>query len=125
MTEDWATFGKDSRSSNKFQTFMSGWNGDDGDPDDWLGFFFPKYDPTAAYYSYNNPAALDMIRKAKVVSDKTQRAQLYAQAELQILADYRDVPIAHSRVPLLLRKNVGGFVGQPNGSEYMEGVYLR
>ena len=125
MTEDWATFGKDSRSSNKFQTFMSGWNGDDGDPDDWLGFFFPKYDPTAAYYSYNNPAALDMIRKAKVVSDKTQRAQLYAQAELQILADYRDVPIAHSRVPLLLRKNVGGFVGQPNGSEYMESVYLR
>ena len=50
---------------------------------------------------------------------------MYAQAETMIINDYRDVPIAHARVPLLLRKNVEGLVGQPNGDEYMETVWLR
>jgi len=103
---------------------MIGWSGDDGDPDDWLGFFFPRYDATNAYLSYNNPAVFDLVNRAKVVSGQAARAQLYAQAETMILNDYRDVPIAHSRVPLLLRKNVDGLVGQPNGSEYMETVSL-
>jgi len=123
MTEDWTTYGHD-RNTNKFQMFMIGWSGDDGDPDDWLGFFFPRYDATNAYLSYNNPAVFDLVNRAKVVSGQAARAQLYAQAETMILNDYRDVPIAHSRVPLLLRKNVDGLVGQPNGSEYMETVSL-
>jgi peptide/nickel transport system substrate-binding protein len=124
MTEDWASYLKD-RSTNKFQAFMIGWSGDNGDPDDWLGFFFPRHDPNNAYLSYNNPAVFDAINKAKVVSSKDERAQLYVQAETQILNDYRDVPIAHSRVPLLMQKQVDGLLGEPNGSEYLEGVSLK
>jgi peptide/nickel transport system substrate-binding protein len=124
MTEDWATYLKD-RSTNKFQMYMIGWIGDNGDPDDWLGFFFPKYDPANAYLSYNNPAVFDDINKAKVATSQAERAKLYAAAETMIINDYRDVPIAHAKVPLLMRKNVDGLVGQPDANEYMETVELK
>ncbi|TMI91083.1 MAG: ABC transporter substrate-binding protein [Bacillati bacterium ANGP1] len=124
MTEDWAAYLKD-RKTNKFPIFMIGWIGDNGDPDDWMGFFFPKYDPGNAYLSYNNPAVFDAINKGKVAVSQAERAKLYAQAEQMILSDYRDIPIAHAKVPLLMRKNVEGLVGQPDANEYMETVELK
>jgi peptide/nickel transport system substrate-binding protein len=124
QTEDWAAYLKD-RQTNKFPAFMIGWIGDNGDPDDWLGYFFTKYDATNAYYSYNNPGVFDLINKAKVSTSKTERAKLYAQAETMVINDYRDVPLAHARVPLLVRKNVYGLVGQPDANEYMELVEVR
>ncbi len=124
QTEDWATYLKD-RKTNKFPMFMIGWIGDNGDPDDWLGFFFPKHDPDNAYLSYDNPTVFDLINKAKVATSQAERAKLYAQAEEMIINDVRDVPIAHARVPLLMRKNVFGLVGQPDANEYMETVELK
>lgn len=124
QTEDWSTYLKD-RQTNKFPAFMIGWNGDNGDPDDWLGYFYAKFDPNNGYYSYNNSTVLDLIRKARVETSQAKRAQMYAQAETIALNDYRDILIASSRVPLLLRKNVSGLVGQPDGNEYMETVSIR
>jgi peptide/nickel transport system substrate-binding protein len=124
MTEDWAAYLKD-RKTNKFPIFMIGWIGDNGDPDDWLGYFFPKFDASNAYLSYNNPAVFDLINKAKVTVGQAARAKMYAQAEQMIVDDYRDVPIAHAKVPLLMRKNVEGLVGQPDANEYMETVEVR
>ncbi len=124
QTEDWAAYLQD-RKTNKFPMFMIGWIGDNGDPDDWLGYFFPKYDPQNAYLSYNNPAVFDLINKAKVVADQAERAKLYAQAETMILNDYRDIPLAHAKVPLVLRKNVQGLIGQPDANEYMELVSVQ
>jgi peptide/nickel transport system substrate-binding protein len=124
MTEDVAAYLRDRR-SNKFPLFMIGWIGDNGDPDDWLGYFFPKYDPENAYLSYNNPAVLDLISRARIVSGREQRAKMYAQAEEMIMADFRDVLIAHAKLPLIMQKNVEGLVGQPSSMEYMETVELR
>ena len=124
MTEDVAAYLRDRR-TNKFPLFMIGWIGDNGDPDDWLGYFFPKYDPENAYLSYNNPAALELISKAKSVNNQAQRAKMYAQAEEMIMADYRDVLIAHAKLPLLMQQNVDGLVGQPSSIEYMETVDVK
>ena len=124
QTEDWATYLKD-RKTNKFPMFMIGWIGDNGDPDDWMGYFFTKYDPNNAYLSYNNPTVFDLINNAKVETSQAKRAQMYAQAETFIMNDYRDIPIAHARVPILMRKNVEGLIGQPDANEYMELVSLR
>jgi len=124
QTEDWPTYLKDRR-TNKFPMYMQGWIGDNGDPDDWLGFFFPKHDPKSAELSYDNQAVFDLINKAKTSTSQAERAKLYAQAEAMVLADFRDVPIAHARGPLLMRKNVEGLVGQPSSTEYMETVWLK
>jgi len=124
QTEDWATYLKDEL-TNRFPMFMGGWIGDNGDPDDWLGHFYRAYDPNNAYLSYNNPAVVDLVTKAKVVTDQNQRAQMYAQAETMVLNDIRDIPLAHASVPLLLWKNVQGLIGQPDANEYMELVWLQ
>jgi peptide/nickel transport system substrate-binding protein len=124
QTEDWATYLKDQK-SNRFPMYMAGWIGDNGDPDDWLGYFFPKYDPENAYLSYNNPAVFDLITKARITSVQRDRARMYAQAETMIMGDFRDILIAHGKVPLLMRRSVDGLVPQPSSMEYMETVEMK
>ncbi|HLY21657.1 MAG TPA: ABC transporter substrate-binding protein [bacterium] len=119
QTEDWATYLKDQK-SNRFPMYMAGWIGDNGDPDDWLGFFFPKYDATSARWSYNNPAVFDLINKAKSENSQAKRAQMYAQAMTLISHDLPNIWFAHAKVPMIVRKNVDGLIGQPDSNEYWE-----
>ena len=124
QTEDWATYLKDQR-TNRFPMYMAGWIGDNGDPDDWLGFFFPKYDANAARWSYNNPAVFDLINKAKTENSQAKRSQMYAQAMTLISKDLPNIWFAHAKVPMIVRKNVDGLIGQPDSNEYWELVSLR
>ena len=105
--------------------YMLGWIGDNGDPDDWLGDFFPKYDATRAGWSYNNPAVFDLINKAKVENAQAKRAEMYSQAMTLILKDYPRLWFAHAKVPMLARKNVDGLIGQPDSNEYWELVSVK
>jgi hypothetical protein len=41
------------------------------------------------------------------------------------LADIPMIPIAHARVPIVMRSDVYGLVPQPDGNEYMETVELK
>jgi peptide/nickel transport system substrate-binding protein len=125
MTEDWAAYLSDRNKTNKFPIFMIGWIGDNGDPDDWLGYFYNKYDANSAYYSYNNQEVISLLNKGRTVSNKAERAKIYAQVAQIAYDDYRDVPIASAKVPILMRKNVDGLVGQPDANEYMETVSLK
>jgi hypothetical protein len=50
---------------------------------------------------------------------------MYAQAAEIVVHDIRDVYIAYARTPVLMRKNVDGFMPQPTANEYMETVALR
>lgn len=124
MTEDWASYLKD-RASNKFQIFMIGGTGDYGDPDDFWGYNFAKYDPNSANYSYNKPQLYSLISKARGITNHAERVKMYAQAADMIAQDVRDVYIAYARVPVLMRKNVAGLVLQPTANEYMETVELK
>jgi peptide/nickel transport system substrate-binding protein len=124
MTEDWATYLKDLR-TNKFMLFMEGGIGDNGDPDDFYSTFIPKYDPNVAYLSYNNPTVFGLVSRARVVTDQTERARMYAQIAEILVRDVRDIPIGSAKTPILMRRNVEGLVPQPNGSEYMETVELK
>jgi peptide/nickel transport system substrate-binding protein len=124
MTEDWATYLKDLR-TNKFMVFMEGGIGDNGDPDDFYGFFIPRYDPNVAYLSYNNPIVFSLINKARIVTSQTERAKMYTQIADTLVEDVRDVYIAHAKNPILMRRNVEGLVPQPSGDEYMETVQVK
>ena len=91
----------------------------------WLGFQFPRHAPDNATLSYDNQTAFDLINTAKITTPQAARAAMYAQAEMILLNDYRDIPIAHAKGVLLVRKNVEGVVGQPDGNEYLELVSVR
>ena len=124
MTEDWATYLRD-RKTLKFPMLMIGWIGDNGDPDDWLGFFFAKYDPNATVYSYNNKTVLDLVARARTLNSQAERAKLYAQIADMVAQDLPMIPLAHAKVPILMRTNVSGLVAQPDANEYMETVVLK
>ncbi len=124
VTEDWAAYLKD-RATNKFPMFMIGGTGDYGDPDDFWAYNFAKFDPTSANFSYNSPQLFSLIARARRVTHQAERAKLYAQAAAMIARDIRDIYIAHARVPVLMRRNVGGFVAQPTANEYMDTVELK
>ena len=124
MTEESATFQKDAN-TNKFQVFMRGWIGDNGDPDDWLGFFFGHHDANNARFAYNNPTIVSLTKQARTVTSQAERAKLYARVGELAAQDIPMIPIAHAKVPILMRKNVEGLVPQPDGNEYMETVELR
>jgi peptide/nickel transport system substrate-binding protein len=124
MTEDWATYLRDLR-TNKFALFMEGGIGDNGDPDDFYGFFLPRFDANVAYLSYNNPVVFSLIGRARTVTDQAARARMYAQIADILVQDVRDIPIAHAKSPILMRRGVEGLVPQPSGDEYMETVHLK
>ena len=44
-----------------------------------------------------------LINKAKVTASQAERAKMYAQAEQMVMDDYRDVPIAHAKAPVLMQ----------------------
>jgi peptide/nickel transport system substrate-binding protein len=124
VTEDWSAYLKD-RATNKFQLFMIGGTGDYGDPDDFWGYNFAKYDVNSANFSYNKPELFALIDKARSTTAQADRAKLYAQAADMIDQDVRDVYIAYARVPVLMQKNVDGLNLQPTANEYMETVDLK
>jgi peptide/nickel transport system substrate-binding protein len=124
MTEDWATYLRDLR-SNKFMLFMEGGIGDNGDPDDFYGFFIPRYDPNVAYLSYNNSTVFGLITRARMVTNRADRSKMYVQIADTLVNDVRDVYIAHSKNPILMRRNIQGLVPQPSGDEYMETVRVK
>jgi peptide/nickel transport system substrate-binding protein len=125
MTEDWGAYLNDVLHTNKFPIFMIGQVGDTGDPDDWLGFFYAKSDPNSALYSYHNQTVLDLVARARMLMNHTDRAKAYGEIADITYDDVRDIPLAYAKVPLLMRKNVVGLVGQPNGIEYMDTVELK
>lgn len=124
MTEESAVFQKDA-STNKFQVFMRGWIGDNGDPDDWLGFFFGHHDSNNARFSYDNPTVIALVKQARVLNRQAERAKLYARIADLVSQDIPMIPIAYAKVPLLMRSNIVGLVPQPDGNEYMETVELK
>jgi peptide/nickel transport system substrate-binding protein len=58
-------------------------------------------------------------------SSQAERAKLYAQIAEIVYQDVPRVPIAHAKVPILMRSSVEGLVSQPDGNEYMETVWLK
>ena len=125
MTEDWAAYLRDGRTTQKFPISMGGWIGDNGDPDDWLGFFFSHHDPNGTTYSYNNPNVLSLVQRARTLGSQAERAALYTQIAEIVYEDVPRVPIAHAKVPILMRSTVEGLVPQPDGNEYMETVWMK
>ena len=125
MTEDWAAYLRDGRTTQKFPISMGGWIGDNGDPDDWLGFFFSHHDPNGTTYSYNNPTVLSLVQRARTLGSQAERAALYTQIAEIVYEDVPRVPIAHAKVPILMRSTVEGLVPQPDGNEYMETVWMK
>jgi peptide/nickel transport system substrate-binding protein/dipeptide transport system substrate-binding protein len=98
-------------------------DGDNGDPDNWLGVLYSCAAVKGSNYAkWCDPAYDKLIQQAKVSTDKAQRVKLYQQAQLILKQQVPITPIANSTVFQPLRKEVSDFKISPFGLTPFYGV---
>ena len=120
VTMDWATYLAKTREGEQ-DLYMLGWTGDNGDPDNFLYWFFGQKETRSRYY---NAKAAQLTAQAQAIVDQEERARLYREAQIVLKEDTANVPIAHTTPPLAAKKTVRGYVPHATGGERLDTVWL-
>jgi peptide/nickel transport system substrate-binding protein len=123
QTTDWAVY-LDKRKKGELPLYMLGWTGDNGDPDNFLCYFFCNPGASREGF-YANKALADVLLQAQKLVDQRRRAELYRQAEQMIHDDVARVFIANNQPPLAFAKKVQGYVTNPTGQEFFNTVSVQ
>jgi peptide/nickel transport system substrate-binding protein len=123
QTTEWAVY-LDKRKNGQMPLYMLGWTGDNGDPDNFLCYFFCGPGAAREGFYANKPLA-DVLLRAQKLTQQTERAKLYRQAEQLLHDDIGRLFIANNQPPLAFAKRVKGYVPHPTGSEYFNTVELQ
>lgn len=104
--------------------YMSGLTSDSGDPDDFL------WTSLSCSVSKNgqrfcNQEFDQLLLKARQTNDRKQRTAYYLKAQDIFKRERPWITMAHSRIYIPMRKEVQGFVMNPNGSFGFEDVYVK
>jgi peptide/nickel transport system substrate-binding protein len=120
VTMDWATYLAKTREGEQ-DMYMLGWTGDNGDPDNFLFWFFGQKETRSRYY---NATAAQLTAKAQSIFDQAERARLYRETQVILREDTANVPIAHTTPPLAAKKTVKGYIPHATGGEKLDIVWL-
>jgi ABC-type transport system substrate-binding protein len=122
QTEEWTQYRAD-RQAGKFQCQLSGWQGDNGDPDNFLYALLAGASKGAGNNSfYENPEVDDLLIQAQKVSDQEERKTIYHQAEQLIVDDAPWVFLGYQKHQVVTRANITDFQLQPTYIYYFAGV---
>ncbi len=138
LAGDWSTYLGLRREGNLDGLYMLGWGGDNGDPDNFLNYFFGFSgadkvgdDPTAWVKSpearegwYANTEVAYMLYQASINPDQAAREAMYQEVEQMLHDDVARLWVAHNNTPLVFSSAVSGYVPQPVGADYFEGVVV-
>lgn len=121
QTKDWAAYLDDRLKPPGFQSFMLGWTGDYGDPDN---FFFAHFGPGATedLGDWKNEEVFQLLAQGREESDPAARQTLYSQIDKILFEETVRIPIVHSQPLLAKRQNIEGWVPGPLGSESFETI---
>ncbi|HLZ26684.1 MAG TPA: ABC transporter substrate-binding protein [Chloroflexota bacterium] len=124
-TKDWTAYLDDAR-NHKLSTWMAGWTGDNGDPDNFLFYFYgTKPGPTVANNNtWDNSQVRDLLLQAQRSVDDGQRDALYKQVATIVRSETPKIPMAHTTPPLFAQSYVQGYVTNPTGTELFNTVTL-
>jgi peptide/nickel transport system substrate-binding protein len=123
QTTEWAVY-LDKRKNGQMPLYMLGWTGDNGDPDNFLCYFFCQPGVAREGFYANKPLA-DVLQRAQKLTQQSERAKLYRQAEQLLRDDAGRLFIANNQPPLAFAKRVKGYVPHPTGSEYFNTVEMQ
>src|SRR5574341_143641 len=115
QTAEWAVY-LDKRKNGQLPLYRLGWTGDNGDPDNFLCYFFCQPGAAREGFYANQPLA-DLLLRAQKLTSQAERARLYRQAEQMLHDDIGRLFIAHNQPPLAFSRKVKGYVANPTGSE--------
>lgn len=122
---EWAEYLKRAKAGES-DIGMFGWNGDNGDPDNFLASLLSCAAVGGSNYGqWCNKEFDDLINKAKRTSNQAERTKLYEQAQVVFHREAPWVPVAHSVVFQPVRKNVVGYKMSPFASVQFFGVSIK
>ncbi len=139
LAGDWPTYLGLRRTGQLMGLYQLGWGGDNGDPDNFHGYFFgfggddrkADVDPSEWVKSpdqregwYANTDVAYLCYQAAMDPDPAAREEMYKQIEVLLHDDLARVWIGHNNTPLIFSTRVSGYVAQPVGADYYEGVVL-
>ncbi len=122
QTAEWTQYRADRR-ADMFQCSLAGWQGDNGDPDNFLYSLLAGASVGAGNTSfYDNPEVNDLLAQATAVSDQEERKTIYEQAEQLIVDDAPWVFLGYQKHQVVTRANITDFQLQPTYIYYFAGV---
>ena len=102
------------RSGKYTGLFVTGWSGDNGDPDNFVGELWGSYKmPVGDTSHYKNPQVDAMMLAAKKEVDHNKRVQMYHRIQAMILEDAPWIFVNSTLQVRAHRKNVKGFQLNP------------
>ncbi len=131
LAGDWPTYLGLRRNGLLVGLYQLGWGGDNGDPDNFLNYFFgglsapgevKEPDPREGYYV--NQEVAELLYEAAINPNQGEREAVYEQVEQLLHDDIARIWIAHNNTPLLFSQKVSGYVPQPVGADYYEGTVI-
>jgi len=123
-TVDWAVY-LDNRKNGKLPLYMLGWTGDNGDPDNFICYFFcmdAKDTPIAREGFVADKEVSDLLKKAAATVKQADRAPMYQQAEQMVHDKVLRLFIANNQPPLAFSAKVKGYIPNPTGTEFFNTV---
>ena len=119
---DWSTY-LDMRVKGNLPLYMLGWTGDNGDPDNFICYFFCKTGENAAREGFfPDEEVAKILNEAAVLTTQEARVPLYQQAEQLVHDRALRLFIANNQPPLAFSAKVTGYVPNPTGTEYFNTV---
>ncbi len=119
---DWSTY-LDMRVKGNLPLYMLGWTGDNGDPDNFICYFFCKTGENAAREGFfPDEEVAKILNEAAIKTTQAERIPLYNQAEQLVHDRALRLFIANNQPPLALSAKVTGYVPNPTGTEYFNTI---
>ncbi len=109
--------------AHTYGLFVVTWVADYPDPENFLDVLFHTGSPRN-YSNYSNPKVDGLLDQANVEQDATKRADLYRQAQQQILDDVAIIPIYHNTEYVLVKPAVKGLSITAMGILRLETVWI-
>ncbi|WP_306029059.1 ABC transporter substrate-binding protein [Stappia sp. MMSF_3263] len=123
VSYEWGEYLSRSKEKDRDGAVLLGWTGDNGDPDNFLAVLLGCDAVGGANRAqWCHQPFEDLIQKAKVVSDKEERTKLYEQAQVVFKEQAPWATIAHSVVFMPMSSKVSGYVMDPLGGHWFDGV---
>lgn len=122
---EWAEYLKRAKAAES-DIGMFGWNGDNGDPDNFMAALLSCSAVGGSNYGQWCDKEYDaLVVKAKRTTDQAERAKLYEKAQEVFQREAPWVPMAHSVVYQPMLKSVQGYKMSPFGSVQFFGVSVK
>jgi len=131
LAGDWSTYLGLRRTGQLVGLYQLGWGSDNGDPDNFLNYFFGGLssetgvkEPDAREGFYVNQEVAVLLYKAAVNPNQAEREPIYKQVEQLLHDDAARLWIVHNNTPLLFSKKISGYQPQSVGADYYEGTVI-